>query len=194
MAPRAGGRAPQWYAAWRSARGASDGATVSRMNLEVVATSAVAAGVVSAVCTALFGWARFRAEAREKRWETRTPHLRDAVVDFLTASRAQYDHEWAEREARDDRKSTNADGSPLYDRAGMNAEVERFAQLERAAYEAREDALSRIQLYSPAVHEKAAAVLDVSLDAEGRQRRDAVLADSLRAARAELRIEGNPTL
>ena len=165
-------------------------ATVSLMNLEVVATSAVAAGVVSAVCTALFGWVRFRVEAREKRWEARTTHLRDAVVDFLTASRALYEHEWAFNDAVADRSATSADGSPEYDRAEIKAEVQRLRQSSDAADDATEDALSRIQLYSPAVHAKTGAVLSARRNSEGRLDRDAALAEFLGAARAELRIEG----
>ncbi|MFD6138153.1 hypothetical protein [Promicromonospora sp. NPDC060271] len=158
------------------------------MNLEVVATSAVAAGVVSAVCTALFSLLHFHVEAREKRWEMRTANLRDAVVDFLTASRALHEKDWAMREAISDRSVTDADGSPVYDRVEMNAEVERFSRAIEAADEATENALSRIQLYSPALHAKTRAILAVKVNAEGKADREVALAEFLVAARSELRI------
>lgn len=55
------------------------------MNWELVASSAVAAGIVSAVANGLLAWRRSVAEAKERRIETKRGHMREVVTEFLAA-------------------------------------------------------------------------------------------------------------
>lgn len=167
------------------------------MDWELIASSAVAAGVVSAAVNAAFGWARFVAEARDRRNETRRAHLREAVVEFLAAEERRFEEDY----------EVQANGADLLrhlERKRQTAEDEKWWSMYRATSERwqaalREgaNAIGRMRLYSEDVYRHAEAVYSIRstignpshLNEETEAAHDNALKMFVKAARRELGID-----
>lgn len=185
--------------------------TVAVVELATIASSAVAAGVVSAAVNGLIAWRRSAADARERRNETRRVHLREAVVDFLATAEVHFRQARVHRDAVDRLRRQRIEGP-----AGTN-ELALEVHKEREVY--REVAtevwvvISRMRLYSDALASPALALLvepqpvvgsDEPIDPSGEdydqaldheysretEERSRALAVFITRARAELGIEG----
>ncbi|GAB4084017.1 hypothetical protein GCM10028784_06470 [Myceligenerans cantabricum] len=129
------------------------------MDWSIVASSAVAAGLVSAVANGLFAWRRSVVETRDRRNESRRAYLREAVVDFLAAERLRWGRDFAL--AMVGRRFRAADeGSAERARASTEAPA-----IERELEHARHDVhavIARIRLYSANLHKRALDVMEVA--------------------------------
>ena len=131
--------------------------TVAVVDLGTIASSAVAAGVVSAAVNGLIAWRRSVADARERRNETRRAHLREAVVDLLAAAQAHFRQARVHRDAIDQFRRQRAEGI-----AGINKLAVEIYKEREALREVRTETfaiISRMMLYSDTLASPAFALL-----------------------------------
>lgn len=167
------------------------------MDWGLIASSAVTAGVVSAAVNAAFSWAKFVAEARERRNETRRAHLRDAVVEFLAAETRRFDEDF-------EVQSNQGEFSRRLRQKLPTSEDENwwsFFRSTSARYDAANEevahAIGRMRLYSRDLYRHAEEVNSIRttladpshLYPEIESAHDAALDAFLKAARKELGID-----